>query len=55
MVARKKKMVSPVDKSIDSVKKKTNIAPVEDIQNDIIVLSDKICSFEDFMKGLDNE
>ncbi len=55
MVARKKKIVSPFDKSITSVKKKTNIAPVEDIQHDIIVLSDKICSFEDFLKGLDNQ
>lgn len=55
MVARKKKIVSPFDKSITSVKKKVNIAPVEDIQNDIIVLSDKICSFEDFLKGLDNQ
>lgn len=55
MVARKKKIVSPFDKSITSVKKKVNIAPVEDIQNDIIVLTDKICSFEDFLKGLDNQ
>lgn len=55
MVAKKKKIISPFDKSIASVKKKTNIASADDIENDILVLTDKICSFEDFLKGLDNE
>jgi len=55
MVVKKKKIVSPFDKSITSVKKKTNITSADDIENDILVLTDKICSFEDFLKGLDNE
>lgn len=55
MVWGKKKVISPVGKSITSVKKKTNITPADDIDNDILVLTDKICSFEDFLKGLDNE
>jgi len=53
MVVKKKKIVSPVDKSITSVKKKTDITSADDIDNDILVLTDKICSFEDFLKGLD--
>jgi hypothetical protein len=53
MVVKKKKIVSPVDKSITSVKKKTNITSADDIDNDILVLTDKICSFDDFLKGLD--
>ena len=53
MVAKKEKIVSPFDKSITSVKKKTNITSADDIDNDILVLTDKVCSFEDFLKGLD--
>ncbi len=51
----KKKMISPVDKSITSIKKKTNITSASDIDNDILVLTDKICSFEDFLKGLETD
>ena len=55
MVAKKKKIVSPFDKSITSVKKKTNITSASDIDNDILVLTDKICSFEDFLQGLNTD
>lgn len=55
MPTNKKQYPDPVGIAINSVKKKTNIVAVEEIENDIIVLSWQICSFEDFLKWLDME
>jgi hypothetical protein len=53
MPTKKKQHIDLLEIAIDSVKKKTNIIAVEETNNDIIVLSGQICSYEDFLKWLD--